>query len=99
MNDLERARAAVEDAESNPSDNPAFADILEQRYGRRGVLASGVAVMVATFVAGPTEAEEAAGAPRKAAPARSRMGTCGQSRTGDRRRDPAAIGDLGDYQG
>ncbi len=61
MNDLERTRAALEDAESNPSANPTFSDILEQRYGRRGILASGIAAMVATFVARPAEAEEAAG--------------------------------------
>ncbi|MGH8178344.1 MAG: PhoX family protein [Steroidobacter sp.] len=45
--------AKDDDPDLNASSSPWFADIVEQRYGRRGVVKGGIAAAVTTLIAGP----------------------------------------------
>lgn len=47
-----------DEPECNASGNPHFSDIVEQRYGRRGIVAGGVAVAVGAMVASPAVADD-----------------------------------------
>ncbi|HEY5810394.1 MAG TPA: hypothetical protein VIT67_20660, partial [Povalibacter sp.] len=51
------AAAVGEEPECNPTSNPWFTDIVERRYGRRGVVKGGVAVAVSSFLATPALAD------------------------------------------
>src|SRR5688572_5710087 len=53
------AGVAGDEPESNPSTNPWFRDIVEQRYNRRQLVAGGVAIAVGTMLADSASAQDA----------------------------------------